>query len=236
MKYIFVLFAAFFVSPVFAQDQPAAAVPALGAPAVDEVTAPAAAPILNPAEPDAATTAAATSAVPTTLQPNAGNFPPLPPSRPCARPDTDGLWKLKNVFENPRGPTTSDFANNPHQYILFLRDDTYRTYKDVWGEKSSEQVRTELETTPAANLQQFLVHESGMIFFYVDGVNIDSQACFIVANPRGSYLAGQMILMPPEGRIATRLAMVYERIVRPSEVINNDVQPNPGKPRRRRAR
>lgn len=199
MKKLWAIALIFSAAPALAQE----AVP----PAADVQPAPATAAVAAQPSPPAPTVPEGTI----TLQPNSGNFPPLPPSRPCARPDTDGLWRLKHVFEKPRGPTTSDFANNPFQYILFLRDDTYRTYKEVWGERTPQQVKNELEATPPTNVQQFVVHESGMVFFYVDGQNIDSQACFIVANERGPYMPGQMILMPPEGRIATRLALVYER-------------------------
>jgi hypothetical protein len=214
MKNLWLVLLALCVSPALAQE--AAAPPAEPVPVVT---------------PRAVPEAPAPENIPVTLQPNSGNFPPLPPSRPCARPDADGLWKLKNVFEKPRGPTSADFANNPHQYILFLRNDTYRTYKEVWGEKTPEQVKSELEITPTAGTQQFVVHESGMLFFYVDGQNIDSQACFIVANALGPYMPGDMILMPPEGRIATRLALVYERVV--GEPVIKPDPDEPIKPRKR---
>ncbi len=202
MRILWLALLALSVSSASAQE--AAAPAPVAAPVVPATPAPA------PAAPQPERAPAA-DAIPVTLQPNAGDFPPLPPSRPCARPDADGLWQLKAVYENPRGPTSADFANNPYQYILFLRDDTYRTYKEIWGEKTPEQVKKALEAAPPASVQQFVVHESGMVFFYVDGQNIDTQACFIVANQRGPYEPGEMILMPPEGRIATRLALVYER-------------------------
>jgi hypothetical protein len=209
LKKLWAIALIFSISPALAQEAaPVAATPA----AVDAVAAPPPAESPPPAPP-AVPAVPVPENVPVALQPNSGNFPPLPPSRPCARPDADGLWQLKNVFEKPRGPTSADFANNPYQYILFLRDDTYRTYKEVWGEKYPEELKYELQNTPPTSVQQFVVHESGMVFFYVDGQNIDSQACFIVANALGPYQAGQMILMPPEGRIATRLALVYERVL-----------------------
>jgi len=194
--------------------------PPSAAPADAIATAPVETPPLTPAN------------VPTTLQPTAGDFPPLPPSRPCARPDTDGMWKLAAVYENPRSAMSTDFANYPHQYILFLRDDTYRTYKEVWGDKSDAEVRTDLEQEQPPALQQFLVHQSGILFFYKDGVFLDSQACFIVANSKGPYNEGQMILMPPEGQSSIRLAMVYHRIIKSAEVRANDIIPN-NQPRRR---
>jgi hypothetical protein len=230
MKNILAILVAFSISQAWAQETapvvPPAATVATPVAAAPPAVAPAAPAVAVP-QPAPQAAAPAPETAPITLQPNAGDFPPLPPSRPCARPDADGLWKLKDVFEKPRGPTSSDFANNPYQYILFLRDDTYRTFKEVWGEKTPDQVKKELERTPPANVQQFVVQESGIIFFYIDGQNIDSQACFIVANQRGPYIPGEMILMPPEGRIATRLALVYERAANERRLV---IEPTPDDP------
>jgi len=230
MRYIFILALAFHISSALAQEAitPAPAVPVEPAP----VIAPAETPAVPAAAAEAMPATMPPTNIPTTLQPTAGDFPPLPPSRPCARPDADGMWKLTAVYENPRSSMSTDFASYPHQYILFLRDDTYRTYKDVWGDKSDAQVRVDLEKEQPTVLQQFLVHQSGILFFYKDGAFLDSQACFIVANSKGPYNQGQIILMPPEGQSSVRLAMVYTRILKAEEVRPNETIQN-NQPRRR---
>lgn len=178
-----------------------------------------------------------------------GWFPALPPSRPCVRQDVDGLWRLKNVYESPAGAELSDFSTQPYQYILFQRDDTYRTYKSSWEERSDGVVVDLLMGVVPSSLQQYLVHASGMIFFYTDGVASATQACFIVVTGQDVFLSGQMLLMPPEGQSASRLVKVYERsaasrqprggarTVDGQEVDNYSAQPNkkrPRKPRKKR--
>ena len=64
-------------------------------------------------------------------------------------------------------------------------------------------------------LQQFVIQKSGMIFFYQNSVAVDSQACFIVASHVGSFLVGQMLMMPPAGQTSVRLVKVYEKIWSP---------------------
>lgn len=141
-------------------------------------------------------------------------FPALPPSKPCNRQDVDGLWKLKQVYEVPAGKITTDFNAKPHQYLLFTRDETYTVYKDVWGEKGPKEVFLGMRNARTQALQQFVVHESGIVFFYTDGRPVDSKACFIVANPQAPFVAGQMLLMPPEGTSKIRSLRVYDHLMR----------------------
>lgn len=164
-----------------------------------------------PAAPVAATPAAAATNPAFAAQPPADSFPTLPPSRPCARQDIDGLWRLNNVYESPQGVESSTFTSQPHQYLLFLRDDTYRTYRTSWPEKSDAVVMRQLELEEPDHLEQFVVGENGLVYFYRDSVAIDTQVCFIVANQRAPFTVGQMLLMPPEGQSSVRLVKAYDR-------------------------
>lgn len=204
-------------------------------PAPAAVTAPASAPAKTIFE-----------AVPANVPNNpAANFPILPPSRPCMRQDADGLWQLKAVHENPQGVESSLFVTQPFQYLLFLRDDTYRTYSSSWQERSDGVVMNRIREQIPEKLQQYVVHQSGFIFFYVGGAITNTQACFIVVTSNESFITGQMLLMPPEGTSKTRLVKVYQRSEsararardnNPDEVIQNNDQPRKKRRKRRKPR
>jgi hypothetical protein len=141
------------------------------------------------------------------------DFPPLPPSRPCAFSDILGDWKLSNVYEYPAGPEMHDFAARPHQYLQFYQESTYGKYSDPNARKlGPEGVRREIKKDQQG-LHQFVVAESGVIYFYNQGVAADSRACFIVANAKEPYVVGSMLLMPPAGQQSARLVKVYIRHV-----------------------
>jgi hypothetical protein len=237
MRYtLFLVLLGFYATPAFSEE----ALPAVAPETAEQSAAPElpppptlVIPAQNPANPGAPAAQAPVVAAPSNpLQPQAGYFPQLPPSRPCARPDADGFWKLKYVFENPVSSETLSFRSQPHQYILFLRDDTYKTHKAIWADKTETTIKTQMMTETPPKLQQFVVHESGFIYFYNDGVAVDTQACFIVANSRGEFKEGQMLLMPPEGQSPTRLVKVYESIDEDNQSSSGGAPP----PRQRRPR
>lgn len=188
----------------------AIAIPDPVAPGANPVTAE---PALPPAE--TAVVPAGSSANPSVtatipLQQRVNYFPVLPPSRPCTPQDVPGLWRLGQVYENPAGSVFSDFTAYPTQYLFFSGDGTYNASK-VQPAPDDNVALSYLSTQKPQSLQQFLVQESGFIFFYRDGAAIDTQACFIVANQRDPFRIGQMLLMPPQGQSATRVVKVYDR-------------------------
>lgn len=156
----------------------------------------------------------------------ATGFPQLPQSRACTADDLPGVWKLLRVYEAPSGIEMTAFVTNPVQYILFDANSIYGKYNAGRTELPAPSIRNAI-TQHASGLQQYLVDASGFVFFYQDKAAIDTQACFIVANPLGQFLAGQMLLMPPEGTIQGRLVKVYARV-------NEQPQQQRGRGRRRR--
>ena len=163
-------------------------------------------------------------AQPAYVPPPATAFPQLPPSRACATQDLPGIWKLHRVYEAPLGTEMTAFLANPVQYILFDANSTYSKYNAGQTEIPPASIRGEI-TQHTSGLQQYVVDASGFVFFYQDGKAIDTQACFIVANPLGQFQAGQLLMMPPEGTIQGRLVKVYVRI--------NEQQPGRGRGRGR---
>jgi hypothetical protein len=147
--------------------------------------------------------------------PAVGYFPALPPSRPCVKKDMRSAWKLVQVYENPIGTALAQFNAEPFQYLYFDPDTTIREYKSSQQPLSGMEVKQKM-MAQQGTLKQYLVHESGIIYFYQDGVAVDSQACFIVANRQEPFVPGQMLLMPPappEGQqAASRVVKVFKRI------------------------
>lgn len=137
-------------------------------------------------------------------------FPPLPPARPCNARDLYGIWELVNVYEEPTGPASANFASIPHQYVMYKKDSIYGKYNSATSAVPASMIEVELDKQQRA-LHQYLVNESGIIYYYNQGVAVDSMACFIVANRRGPFLVGEMILMPPKGQSETRLVKLYSR-------------------------
>ena len=173
-----------------------------------------------------------------------GKFPKLPESRACERRDLDGLWQMKKVYEVPVGGEAAAFVSQPYQYMLYSRDDTYRQYKSSWEERSDGVVLNRLREQQPEKLQQYVLHESGVVFFYEDGVVTSAWACFIVVNPNEEFVFGQMLLMPPQGQNTTRLLKMFEqstamRVEKRADSIPTEVQPDsyvPPKKKRRRRR
>lgn len=208
---VIVIFALASIPLASAQETPAPA----GTPAAVPETSPAAA----AAPPVKVAAAAATAQVP--FQARANHVPALPESRPCTAGDVVGAWRLAQVYENPPDAAMRDFSATPYQYLLFSGDSTYSSYKNISpGDETS--IVAQLSAPSQQGLQQFLVQEGGFIFFYRDGIAIDTQACFIVVNPKDPFTAGQMLMMPPQGQSAVRLVKVYSIISdkQPSHPVN----------------
>ena len=139
-------------------------------------------------------------------------FPALPPSRLCKPRDLIGLWKLSTVFENPTGPELADFSASPFQYIAFSPDSTFALYKGSRAESSDLEVLKKMAARKEAVLLQYVMHESGVVYFYKDGIAFDSFACFIVANKLSPFYAGQMLFMPPPDKATVQMVRVYQKI------------------------
>jgi hypothetical protein len=139
-------------------------------------------------------------------------FPPLPPSRTCSVQDLEGIWRLVVIYEDPPGPETTGFGVNRFQYLMFDKNTVFGKYNSPNTPLPADMVRSEIEKIQQQQgLQQYLLNESAIIYFYSQGIAVDAMACFIVVNERGNFKAGQLILMPPKGQTKTRLAKVYER-------------------------
>lgn len=153
------------------------------------------------------------------LMPNSTEayFPALPPSRLCTKNDIVGLWKLMMVFENPTGLELSDYSALPFQYFIFEKDDTFASYKGSQNPGSDTNVLNKLRENRGKVLEQFVMHDSGVLYFYKDGVSYDSLACFIAANKLDPFNVGQMLLMPPPDKANTRMVRVYQRVYTAAE-------------------
>jgi hypothetical protein len=166
--------------------------------------------LLPPEQPAEAVTpsGAATSSAPT------GYFPSLPPSRPCVKKDLLVMWKLEHVYENPAGVAMATYNAQPFQYIRFLPNSTYRELKDINQPLSKMAVKQQMKAQTGGSLLQYVVSDTGIIYFYRDGVATDTMACFIVANPKEPFMVGEMLLMPPapeQGQPASRMVKVYNK-------------------------
>ena len=139
-------------------------------------------------------------------------FPPLPPSRPCSVQDLAGMWRLVVIYEDPPGTETTGFGVNRFQYLMFDKNTVFGKYNSPNTPLPADMLRGEIEKIQQQQgLQQYLLNESAILYFYSQGIAVDAMACFIVVNERGTYKPGQLILMPPKGQTKTRLAKVYER-------------------------
>lgn len=139
-------------------------------------------------------------------------FPALPPSRLCKPRDLIGLWKLSTVYENPTGAELADFSASPFQYIAFGPDSTFAVYKGSRAESSDLDVYKKMAANKGGVLQQYVMHESGVVYFYKDGIAFDSFACFIVANKLSPFYVGQLLLMPPPDKATVQMVRVYQKI------------------------
>ncbi len=154
----------------------------------------------------------ATPASPVAAAPQAAYFPVLPPSRPCAKKHMVGVWKLRQIYENPAGNETSAFAAQPSQYLYFNWDDTYKQYKSSTA-VDDDAAANQMLNNPSEGLLQYVINDKGIVFFYKNSVSTDSLACFIVANATEQFAAGQLLMMPPMGQSAARMVRVYDMIM-----------------------
>ena len=142
-----------------------------------------------------------------------GDFPALPPSRVCKAGDIVGVWRLLQVYEDPSSTEAVAFAAQSIQYIYFGKDTVFKDYRNAHNTLSDEAIRRTLMEREES-LRQYVLKE-GVLFFYTDSVLAGSLACFIVANPRGDFSVGQMLLMPQapaDGSMpAIRMAKLYEK-------------------------
>jgi hypothetical protein len=161
---------------------------------------------------------AASPAPPTALMSGAraSYFPALPPAKPCTLADVVGNWKLVQVFEEPQGAETAAFSYEPYQYLSLTTDQTYKTYKNMSAPLAEEAVPSVLQRTEEDGLKQYVIGDSGVIYFYSEGTVVDTEVCFIVSNARGQFTVGQMLIMPPapaDGNVpSVRVAKVYSRV------------------------
>lgn len=145
-----------------------------------------------------------------------GYFPTLPPSEYCTKEKVLGTWRLLMVYETPAGRELERYVTNPLQYYVFQEDDRYGEYAGPLS------VLTDTEISNYAihqkdYYQQYVVDSKGIVFFYREGIAIDSLACFIVATSVKPFMLGQMMLMPPQRAAAGgRMVKVYQKILIPT--------------------
>lgn len=188
------LLIALYVQPLYAQEAPPAAI-AAPAPA-NSMTLP-------------------LPVAPSQLMPGQTAFPALPPSNPCKKPEEiRGFWRLIKTYETPQGSETKDLADKPHQYLFFAKDTTYRSLKLAQRVRGRQNFYNRFKRVEGEPAFQYVVSDSGFIFFYKDSVVIDTQACFIAAQDFGEFKKGNMLLLPPAPQAAqtasTRLLKVYK--------------------------
>lgn len=138
-------------------------------------------------------------------------FPKLPPSSLCTREKLVGIWKLIMVYEVPSGREMELYYTHPLQYYVFEADNRYGDYVSVLYAATLKEVK-ETALSKQKALQQYIIDKSGMVFFYKERIAVDSLACFIVAKATPPFMAGQMLLMPPEKSTQGRMVKVYQKM------------------------
>lgn len=138
-------------------------------------------------------------------------FPKLPLSKVCSKDKLVGTWKLLMVYELPVGNELALFRRNPLQYIIFDADNRYGEFISTLRAVTMREVRS-YSISQQKVLQQYVVNKSGILFFYKDGIPVDSLACFIVASNDAPFQDGQMLLMPPENVARGRMVKVYQKM------------------------
>lgn len=138
-------------------------------------------------------------------------IPALPPSLPCKTEWLQGLWLLQRVYEAPPGKETESYNANPVQYIGFDKDSRFYRYNGGRAELDPETVYKQI-TEHSGALLQYLLQDAGMLYLYRDSVATETSVCFIVAETKPPYGAGNLLLMPPKGQITGRLIKVYKKV------------------------
>lgn len=140
-----------------------------------------------------------------------GYFPALPPSVRCTKELLPGTWKLLALYEVPAGAELAAYVTRPLQFYVFSADSRYGSYGGALSDIAPSEVKDAV-FSQQKNIQQYVVNDAGMVFFYKDSIAIDSLACFIVAQDGGAFQRGQMLLMPPERAAKGRLVKIYQKI------------------------
>ncbi|MDE3061215.1 MAG: hypothetical protein KGJ06_09405, partial [Pseudomonadota bacterium] len=145
---------------------------------------------------------------------SAQSIPPLPKSRTCHKDDVVGLWQMRQIYQVPAGQELRMYQRFPSQYFLYRPDDTYMVYITTKNKQPPHEVFDQMNQRKVPWLWQFIVDKSGFLFIYRNGkpVNSETEACFIVAKSTRDFDSGEMILMPPEGKVKERLVKVYKKI------------------------
>jgi hypothetical protein len=138
-------------------------------------------------------------------------FPKLPLSKICTKDKLVGAWKLLMVYEVPAGNELSIFRRNPLQYIIFDADNRYGEFISSLRAVSMREVRS-YSITQQKVLQQYVVNKYGILFFYKDGIPVDSLACFVAVSNDPPFEDGQLLLMPPENVARGRMVKVYQKM------------------------
>ena len=81
--------------------------------------------------------------------------------------------------------------------------------------------------THSGALLQFLLQDAGMLYIYQERVATDTMVCFIVAETRPPFGAGNMLLMPPKGQVNGRLIKQYKKVWPPKPQPQQAPQPAP---------
>ena len=153
-------------------------------------------------------------------------IPPLPPALPCRPQWIYGIWELQRLYESPFGTETQAYNLNPVQYLGYGRDS--RFYRFNAGKNRMDPVEIyKTMITHSGALLQFLLQDAGMLYIYQERVATDTMVCFIVAETRPPFGAGNMLLMPPKGQVNGRLIKQYKKVWPPKPQPQQAPQPAP---------
>jgi len=165
-------------------------------------------------------------------------IPPLPISNICKQSDMEGLWKLQQVYEEPAGSASAAFNLNPIQYVYYKPNGVYGKYNGDGGLTTPALIIDHIDKH-AAGLQQYLLQNTGIVYYYQDKIANDTQTCFIVLKRKDPFMPGDMLLMPPKGQITGRLIKQYSKVISdqaPVAPADNNANPNPYRPNRLNSR
>lgn len=144
--------------------------------------------------------------------PNAPGFRRQPRVRFCYQNDMRGFWKLRRVFETPEGVMAGDFKEFSHQYFYFEGNGIRYDLKSKQEHVDRGKLLQAMKDSKGDDLQQFVVNDSGGLYFYTNRELAGSYYCGIAEESGGPYLQGDMILTPAEGQGGS-LFTVWQRPV-----------------------
>ncbi len=131
--------------------------------------------------------------------------------RPCVDADMQGLRKLRNVLETTVGPGTAAFNNAPHQYIFFRKNQTFATVSGSVFYPGPKPLNEALRTAFKNNMHQYVLGESGALYYYKDGKATDAYTCRVVTKPQGNYRQGDMLLITSKAGSKEATVRLYFR-------------------------